>query len=183
MTAPAWFSDDPDLFWTAFRYVAGELSLDAAAAFEAQLDGDQASREAVAAAVELSGAIALLGPEALPIRPRRKRLARAAVWVTTGIAAGLALGFGFDRFVLHPPAASLPRVAAEVVSTWSSLRHDREHAAEDALTDPLQLALNDDPTDLAATLALEGDDEGDVPSWMAELATLSAPDATPRGEN
>ena len=48
-----------DLPWLAFRYVAGELAGDEAAAFERRLDTDQGAREAVAEVVELSGAVAL----------------------------------------------------------------------------------------------------------------------------
>ena len=68
--------------------------------------------EAVAAAVVLTGAVALLGPEALPLRPRR-RFARAAGWVASGIAAGLALGFGFDRLVVHRAPATPPGLAED----------------------------------------------------------------------
>lgn len=180
MTAPARFPDDNDRPWTAFRYVAGELTPDEAAAFEALLDHDQNAREAVADAVELAGAIALIGDPVVSISTRsRHRAARAVAWVAAGIAAGLLLGFGFDRLVLHPPTGPRPRIAAEVVSTWSDLRH---HADDpDALR--MQLALNDDSADLAATLALEPNGEGEVPSWMTELASLPTPDAAPRGEN
>jgi hypothetical protein len=170
--------DDPegDLPWTAFRYVAGELSPGAASAFEARLADDQQAREAVAAAVELAGAVALIGarPGALPARPRR-RFARAAGWVAGGVAAGLALGFGLDQLVLHRAAVAPPRVAEEVVSTWWGLRGEPDASA--GLDD--QLALNDDPAPEPA----EPDADGDVPSWMAELATLPSPDATPRREN
>lgn len=175
MTAPAWFPDDPDLPWTAFRYIAGELPPEEAAAFEARLGDDQAAREAVAAAVELAGAVALLGPvETIPMRPRR-RVTRATAWVATGIAAGLLLGFGLDRLVLHPPATLGPRMAEEVVFTWSNLRRQTTES------DPLayQLALNDEPADPGMDSG--GDEE--VPSWMAELATLPSINATPRTEN
>jgi hypothetical protein len=172
VTAPdAARTPDDDLDWTAFRYVAGELAPGEAAAFEARLGGDQPAREAVAAAVELAGAVALLGPEAIPLRRPRRPMARAAGWVAGGIAAGLALGFGFDRLVLHRPAPAPPGVAAEVVSTWWDLR-----AGADPLAD--QLALHDDAAEPA-----EPDESADVPSWMAELATLPSPDATPRREN
>ncbi len=179
MTFPARFPDGSDLSWTAFRYVAGETSSAEADAFEARLADDQAAREAVAAAVELSGAIALLDPvAAFPSRPR-KRGSRAMVWVATGIAAGLMLGFGFDYLSSRLPTTAQPRMAEEVVRAWSDLR--RQADDPDALTH--QLALNDDTADLAATLALVSDSEGEPPSWMSELATLPPLNASPRSEN
>jgi hypothetical protein len=47
-----------ELDWTAFCYAAGELSAAEAEQFEARLAGDQAAREALARAVELTQAVA-----------------------------------------------------------------------------------------------------------------------------
>ena len=57
---------DSEILWLAFRYVAGELAPDEAESFEHCLDQDQEAREAVARAVELTGAVAALRPESTP---------------------------------------------------------------------------------------------------------------------
>ena len=53
--------NDADLDWLAYQYVAGELREHDALAFEGRLAVDQSAREALAAAVALSQAIAIAG--------------------------------------------------------------------------------------------------------------------------
>jgi len=56
-------SESPDsLDWLAFRYIAGEMTVAESTVFEERLGSDQAAREAVAAAVELVGALAACDP-------------------------------------------------------------------------------------------------------------------------
>ena len=56
-------SESPDsLDWLAFRYIAGEMTVAESTVFEERLESDQAAREAVAAAVELVGALAACDP-------------------------------------------------------------------------------------------------------------------------
>src|SRR5215210_2724211 len=87
-----------DLPWLASRYVAGELAGDEAAAFERRLDADQGAREAVAEAVELTGAVALLASDVLAFGPggrrRRDPIRQALGWMTAGAAACLATVLG-----------------------------------------------------------------------------------------
>ncbi len=49
-----------ELDWLAFQYLAGNLSTEAVSEFETRLARDQAAREAVARAVELTQAVALV---------------------------------------------------------------------------------------------------------------------------
>jgi hypothetical protein len=85
-----------ELDWTAFCYAAGELSASEADAFEVRLADDQAAREALARAVELSQAVAAAetmepvsvgrsGRSRGDVKPWGKRL----VWMAIGSAASL----------------------------------------------------------------------------------------------
>jgi len=87
-----------ELDWLAFCYVADELSLDEAAAFENRLADDQTAREAVARAVHLTCAVAALGDEdrdrAAPVsvaRGARRRRSVFARLLCTAIAAAACL--------------------------------------------------------------------------------------------
>ena len=92
--------DAPALEWLAFRYVTDELTELEREAFEVRLADDQAAREAVAAAVELTQAVVWVEhestvnarPVAAPTRPQRERTRRGAIalgWMLAGSAAGL----------------------------------------------------------------------------------------------
>jgi hypothetical protein len=71
--------DDCD--WLAFRYIAGELSGDEAAAFEAELETSQVAREAVARAVDLSRAIVLAEPHGVELAESRPEPANLKSWI------------------------------------------------------------------------------------------------------
>ncbi|HEX8200581.1 MAG TPA: hypothetical protein VF590_08840 [Isosphaeraceae bacterium] len=184
---------ETDLPWLAFRYVAGELAGVEAAAFERRLDADQRAREAVAEAVELAGAVALLGPDVLAFRPAgppRPRPVRAALgWMAAGAAACLAAVAGLRALAptqSGPSPAVLARpgggdadrtgAATEIALAWSGLHCD------DAPDDAELLAWLDAPTPgeaepaPGAESAAAADD--DVPPWLFEAAALpAAPDA------
>jgi len=83
--------DKNELDWLAFCYAAGEMTPSEAAAFELQLADDQAAREALARAVELTHVVALaesLEPVVAvgsPSSSWNKRL----TWMAIGSAASL----------------------------------------------------------------------------------------------
>ena len=92
--------DKHDLNWLAFRYVAGEMSGDECAEFETRLADDQAAREAVASAVELTQTIscAATDSESVVTAQSRGRVAdnqavrgRRLLWLALGVAACLTL--------------------------------------------------------------------------------------------
>lgn len=145
--------DASALEWLAFRYVADELTELEREAFEARLADDQAAREAVAAAVDLTQAVAwvehestaIARPAAAPTRPQRERTRRWTIalgWMLAGSAAclaGLALVNRFrdessdrllDSAAMH--ASDEPR---QLALAWSQTRRDAEFADEtDALS-------------------------------------------------
>lgn len=154
---------ETDLDWTAFRYVAGDLDNASRADFEERLDHDQAAREAVAAAVEVVGAVRLVAPEAAPTPPVFRY---PALW---GLGAALAASL----LVWFLPAWLLAhhRGGNELALAWSDLRAEAE-------ADPLVEAGLDE-----TGLDEMDDDEGPVgvPDWMIEVVAepSSEPDALP----
>jgi hypothetical protein len=88
----------PNLEWRAFQYSLGELPADERAAFEACLADDQAAREALAEAVELTAGLTLpLEDDATDRRLRsvssgeRSRWSQPVGWMALGAAACFAL--------------------------------------------------------------------------------------------
>jgi hypothetical protein len=142
---------ETDLDWAAFRYVSGELVDADRLAFEDRLEHDQAAREAVAAAVELAGAIRLVGGEP-PIVARRTR--HPLFWgLGAAIAAGLLLWLVPAWLATHHGQAG-----NEVALAWSDLRGQVEQAGE-VVEDE---AIGDEVEEEAAQ---------DVPDWMIEVVT------------
>lgn len=139
-----------ELDWAAFRYLAGEDSESDRLAFEARLADDQEAREALAAAVELAGAVRLVeaGRRARrPAWPRWAVLASAAA-----VAVACWVGAGSDRSPRTSPS--------EVAIAWSDLRQPAP-ASNDEPADPTR---DDEPIDVP----------GDVPGWLFDA--LEAPD-------
>jgi hypothetical protein len=167
---------EPDLAWTAFLYVAGDLTPDEAARFEAQLDDDQGAREAVAAAVELAGAVARVAAE---FPSPRRLVSRRALRVAGGlaVAAGLLLAIGAWLRVADPA-----RVADEsaVALAWSNLRE------LDGPAEPASNALVELPFDRPSGPEAEGDAEPStdrpLPSWLLTATSAGAVDS-PRRED
>jgi hypothetical protein len=182
---------DPDLHWLALCYVAGEMGRDEAEAFEGRLDRDQASREAVAQAVELAGAIAALASEAADgqVRPMPRRVPRPLP--IARLAAGLALAAAAClAWLLVAPGGPSPQTTADagrvdagkgtpsptVTLAWSKLRQVYESEDGGKPEDGL-LAWNDllpGPTDpeLAPPAEAEGASDHGLPPWLLDAASL-----------
>lgn len=95
-----------DLLWTAYRYSAGELSGPEAEAFELLLADDQAAREALATAVELTETVcaiertSLITAAATPASTSRRAWSQPSVgWVAVVAAASIALMFVGQSFL------------------------------------------------------------------------------------
>ena len=72
---------DSEREWLAFRYIAGELTGEDAAAFEAELETSQVAREAVARAVELTQAVAMAESHDVELVESAARTSRRKAWV------------------------------------------------------------------------------------------------------
>ena len=163
----------PDLDWLAFAYLVGELPADVAAAFELRLADDQAAREALARAVELSAAVYVCeGPvtsTSQPMsRPRLEVASRQAAtlgslgkpadanpawwrplgWMTLGAAACLAilLGWSAVRQSRSTDATNEQMGLAAAALLWSESRAELGEAASE-----WPLSSSGDPADEIAT--------------------------------
>jgi anti-sigma factor RsiW len=170
-----------DLLLLAVRYISNELPDNERAAFESLLADDQAAREAVAEAVELSLAVSRLPAtslDLLPMPPQRRvfrlvRLGLAAACLA--LATGLAVQYG--RVVDPEPANDLtvtrPNPPEAVAIAWSGLRQSGEI---DLVSHSELLAWLDEPMasalpDLQSNGGSAVDDEL-LPHWLLEAASL-----------
>lgn len=146
----------PDPFWwTAHRYVLGEMTAEESAAYETLLANDAEVCAAVAEAVELIEAIRQVRPERAPAQRRRLRLAGLVAAAATLGSIGAALwGMRASRTAIDAPAA--------VALLWSDLHES---------PGPF-------PTADAELVELAETEESEPSSWMAELAVL-APESEP----
>jgi hypothetical protein len=172
-----------DLLLLAVRYISNELPDDERAAFEDRLAHDQSAREAVAAAVELTVAVARLSPtslDLLPMQPRRRWFSPTRVGVAAAClacAVGLALHFGrvAERGPENVPPVAGPDQPESVVLAWSGLRQNGE---VDLASQSEHLAWLDEPMTSASSDhqppgASAVEDEL-LPRWLLEAASLRA---------
>jgi anti-sigma factor RsiW len=168
-----------ELEWSAFRYIADELSPAEAAEFEQRLASDQNAREAVASAVQMAEAVAALQPAPLALAPtvtgqRPRRAAWAALVVAASCAVLLVGTFILGRVSSSgsPDAAALQanEGADQLLNLWA-VSHDGLDVWADA-----------DEGD--APIEAGSDEEFAVPTWMLAAAEIdatgqwdSAPDA------
>jgi anti-sigma-K factor RskA len=157
-------SDGSDLDWLAFQYVAGELSAIECEAFELRLADDQAAREAVARAVDLSGALA--SARSVITQPvsqfpgvslRWRRLAAAAcvaALVILGVSLRLLQKPATDDEVRQTGNANA-QTTTEWVALWPSEADSDSDDVELSFNETEQSPMTDAPTDDLA-----------VPSWM-----------------
>jgi hypothetical protein len=125
----------------AFRYIANELTNDELQAFEDRLATDHQAREAVAAAVELTQAIAFVEStrqspsptvantnDALPVSPPlpadRRSWWPALGWMAVGSAACAALIFLADQWSLHELGSN--GSDRQLAMLWSETRGSAE---------------------------------------------------------
>ncbi len=144
-----------ELAWLANCYVAGELSVDETAAFEARLETDVAACSAVARAMELNLAIAT----AFESQPAAISSARwtettiAALAASAVAAASVALMIGYDgsatNGVAHKDGAN------HLVAAWTSGEAVRNDDDDDDLLDGTDDADLDPPDWMFAALTVE----------------------------
>ncbi len=182
---------DPN--WTAFRYVLGELSTAELVAFEGRLLDDQAAREAVAAAVELAGALAVVGgePVRFPIGRRPGRGRRALAWSGVVALAATLVAMVLPPSPDHPGTGSRP---SDVALAWSRARSDAPEDSSLGWMDaierpPVADLIESDPAEPARPPAPALVDEDEpapavdldpaadraLPSWLVAAAASPTP--------
>jgi hypothetical protein len=192
-------SFDDELFWRAFCYVNDEQTPDEARRFEAQLAFDQQAREAVAAVVRLSAAVAVplselstprtnltpachAGPPVPPIsafRHLRRFLSSRGGWAALALAACLAA-----IMLSLPPAEKRPRGDAQpaprtsaelarydLASAWADVQAEPDVADDGDLDASITPGSMEDEDELVTT---DDDAELIVSQWLLEAVTARA---------
>ena len=177
---------ESDLHWTAFLYVAGELTFDESSSFERLLDEDQEAREAVAGAVELAQALAIVGPGPESV-PRKRANRRVLIWAGSLAAAACLVAAILPTFRPAGSSGSLAVAdASSVALAWSGLRAgddpewsafvDAVHAPESPAPGPLDEAEGVDGAEASTDRAL--------PSWLLSAASVQGHSGdSPQEEN
>jgi hypothetical protein len=150
-----------DREWLAFRYIAGELTDEELASFEAELESSQVAREAVARAVDLSQAIAIAESHQVELVEAASRVVARKSWIYgigwmgAGAAAASVVGAVWWNMQEQKSAKS------ELAEIWISVK----------ATEPIPPAVEKlaDPRSMVEVA------EADVaPSWMtAGVISLS----------
>lgn len=202
--------DEPDpcnLDWLAFQYLANELGTAERAAFEDSLAENQAAREAVARAVELTQMLSaardldeiVVRSSEAPVPASRRSAAWSipaasvpAVWMGIGAAACLALvavwSFWSPADDSVSPAVTAKSVKAnaktlELANAWSTARAEFA-AQQEALWDYDFPTFESLPVDSQPHGLNDAGDElalGPMPSWMLSAVATEA-DVPPEPE-
>lgn len=173
-------SSASDSFWDACRYLTIEASAEESAAFEARLGEDQAAREDLAQAVEITQILLAIGepvgPAEVVVMPpaRLEYWLQPVGWIAVGAAACLAAVMFFQT-VLAPSLSADAKLADassdELAQAWLLARTGVEGEAS-----PVEPADGLTPGDVHGDLlAVESDGISDLsssvdsdmaPSWM-----------------
>ena len=161
-----------ELDWLAFLYVSGELPelpADELEAFELRLLDDQAAREAVAQAVELSCGIVLaesrsevdLQPASVAAPAGMSRSGRTWVsrvtWMSLGASAALVLLLAWIQFQPAPDRDEQPAPQDQALAdVWSQTRESIRDIVQ--VDEPGTFDVEDEVEQVAAS---------PLPSWMA----------------
>jgi hypothetical protein len=172
-----------ELDWLAFCYAAGELNAAEAEAFEVTLSNDQAAREALARAVDLSQTVAAAEAQSEQVLTPAARLssnwnARLS-WMAIGGLASLLLALLWSGVVGPTWTAAQRRISApaqqELALAWNMTRTEIANVREVGLWSPTA-AANDADDEPAGGLAIDDLGVGDSPSWMTAAVWSQAID-------
>src|SRR5262245_54743822 len=159
-----------DLDWLAFCYAAGDLDPADVELFEARLADDQAAREALARAVELTQTVAAAethcGDSVTPATRTNLDWNRRLSWMAVGGLASLLLAVLWSGFVGPTWNTAQNRLTAnsryQLAMAWNNTRTEFSGITEAGLWVPLAgNDAEDDANDMAAN-----DEVADTPSWM-----------------
>jgi hypothetical protein len=184
-----------DLDWQAFCYAAGELSPTAAAEFEERLGSDQAAREALARAIELTQAIASAESLASVVRRpadsapafRRLRFGNLAwgAMATAALVGGLVLWNGTGGDPQPNTAEKLGRAERELAVAWSHTRSELAIASDADFWFPAHLNSGESPSSDTANSGAVPDElpddslddslVGPTPDWLMAAVEGYAP--------
>jgi hypothetical protein len=167
-----------DLDWLAFCYAAGELDAAETELFEARLADDQAAREALARAIELTQTVAAAETQCGDFVTVGSRTNldwnRRLSWMAVGGLASLLIAMLWSGFIGPTWHTAQSRLTAnsryQLAMAWNQARDEFADVREAGLW--LPLAGNEADDYVANDMA--GDDVADSPSWMM-AAVFSVP--------
>lgn len=160
-------NDENELDWLAFCYVAGELSGGEAEQFEAHLADDQAAREALARAVELSQAVAAVEAQSEYLVTPRARIKSdwntRLSWMAIGGVASLLIALLWSG-VVGPTWRRLDAGNRQQLAlAWNITRSEMADVKEAGLWLPPMMGEMED--DSVGETAID-DVAIDEPSWL-----------------
>lgn len=139
---------ESDLDWQAFLYVSGEMSPAESAAFERQLEENQAVREAVARSVKMLETMTIAPAVVAEVKMARKRTSR---WNIVAVIATVAALVLVSLVLVPSPNRQSGERARDLVSLWA----ESEDLPEEGLDAEGSVALtNGEGSELI------------VPGWM-----------------
>ncbi len=152
---------EADREWLAFRYIAGELTGEELASFEAELETSQIAREAVARAVDLSQTIAMAESHQVELVEAASRIAGRKSWIYgigwIGASAAAASVAGAVWWNMQGPKAG----TSELAESWTLTRS----------VEPI-LPVHDEPVESGPVI--DSAETEVAPSWMtAGVISLS----------
>ena len=166
-------ADREELDWLAFRYVAGELAPDEASDFEGRLAHDQAARDAVSRAVELTNAIRAAEtaePASVsPVRRQRLRMSLRLVACLSACALVAIVCHWLLRDGESQPSDVSERpltAAAQLAVVWSQARAEVADQQSDVRALLTVTDFGDSP------VAAEGPAAPAVPDWMLSAVAI-----------
>jgi anti-sigma-K factor RskA len=186
-----------ELDWLAFCYAAGELSAQDTEQFETRLAGDQAAREALARAVELTQTVVAAETVAwavpaktdsthvadqvslAPATTRKSPYLR--IWLGIGIAAAILLALnlaGLVDLTVNSSKQSSP-LRAQLAFAWTEARAQMVGDSEDGVWPALD-ALHEAEDDFSADVLPS--EFAEAPSWLT-AALLGQMSAAPGAES
>jgi len=172
-----------ELDWLAFCYAADELSPAEAEQFEARLADDQAAREALARAVELTHAVATAEAQSgnfvtLAARSSTNWNTRLS-WMAIGGLASLLLALLWSGVVGPTWTAAQRRFSAasqhELALAWNMTRTEIANVREAGLWLP-GAAANDTDDEAGSDMRIDEMGVDESPSWMTAAVFGQATD-------
>jgi hypothetical protein len=163
-----------DLDWSAFCYLAGEMSQAQMADFEARLSEDQAAREALARAVELTQVVAAAESQRAGVVPAARSQAAwysRAAWAAIGSLALVLLVMVWSRMA-GPPGSPVGKDGQSehqlaLAAAWTEARQDFDQGRENGAW-PGSAGIGDANDEFTAMSDLSEDEVAfdGAPSWM-----------------
>jgi len=177
-----------DLLWVAIQYQLGELSALDSAAFETRLLDDQAAREALSQAVELTMACRLAEAEieveslqpvhvrpVVAVQTNDAGWMRPVGWLSLSTAACLAVLMGWQSWVTQPLMAQHEAKTLAVATAWAEVAALDQHGesfASDTVAGEFALFAMGEGNGGESLESESIDDDALTPSWL--LAALEA---------